>query len=107
MYSPIDAVMTDENGAYSFSGLEPGIYSILQSHPLGYVSIGSMGGYVGVVETSVGSGTFIPATDNNRDGDGTHPRVSGFDIQSDAESIQMIHIGVGQYSQENNFGEGL
>lgn len=102
-YIPVAPFVTGDDGAYAFSGLYPGVYSIMEVQPLGYVSTGSMGGYVGLVDD--GNGNFVPDVNDSRDGRGSAPRSGSSSIQSDSNSIQRIIVESGSDSVENNFGE--
>lgn len=58
-------VQTDTNGAYSFSGLRPGTYTITQEIPQGYTAsseiVGSLGGQTNISpgQTSVSTDSFV------------------------------------------------
>lgn len=87
--NPITAV-TDANGYYEFSGLAPGVYTVLQDHPDGYVDSIDTAGTLGGV--AINPGTPVPA-------------FMAVDPQNDA--IIGITIGPGQHAMENNFSEVL
>src|SRR5262249_3102005 len=59
---------TDNNGAYSFTNLQPGTYSIQELQPIGYVdgtdTIGSLGG---VVDNDIFSSIYLLGGQNGTD----------------------------------------
>jgi hypothetical protein len=95
------SAVTDGNGAYSFSGLRPGTYTITELQPAGWMSgkdtIGSQGGVVGVNQFSgvaLGQGTNGV---NNNFAELLPASVSGF-VYADANANNVLdpgELGVG------------
>jgi sarcosine oxidase gamma subunit len=65
-------VVTDDNGHYLFDNLLPGMYTITEAQPEGYVQgknkAGSLGGYVSTCVTDTISCVFLPGCDNDGTG---------------------------------------
>jgi len=81
--------VTDKNGYYEFTGLRPGVYTVLQNHPTKYVdgldTAGSTGGFaVNPGDASAAGLLSVPA--NN-------------------DAIARISVTAGVESVENNFAE--
>lgn len=85
--SPITAV-TNAQGFYQFSGLAPGLYTVLQEHPAGYLDGVDTPGTTGGVAANAG---------------GDLSAFAGMDHRFDA--IAHIVVQPGVMSQENNFSE--
>lgn len=88
--NPITAV-TDANGYYQFQNLRPGVYTVLQSHPDGYLDGIDTAGTTGGV--AINRGTGIAPT--------------MLSVAANWDAIAQITIESGQHSQENNFSEVL
>ncbi len=87
-------VTTDANGNYSFLGLRPGNYAVVEIHPEGYVD--------GIDSAGTNGGIAI-----NPDAEDVPPLQQfsnlGVDLKNDA--IVRIPLGAGQHAQQNNFSE--
>jgi protocatechuate 3,4-dioxygenase beta subunit len=86
--NPITAV-TDANGFYRFTGLEPGTYSIFQRQP---------GGFDDGVDTP-GTAGGLAANPSNE----LNPLLLAIDHGNDA--IVLVTVAAGAVSRENNFSE--
>ncbi len=91
--NPITAV-TDANGYYEFTGLYPGVYTIYQEHPDGYVDgIDTPGSHGGLV---------------NNPGDPLDPMQLGlFAGEITSDMIARVQVGAGQQAVGYNFSEVL
>ena len=83
--------VTDANGFYQFTNLPPGVYTVLEVHPEGYVD--------GIDTAGTTGGTPFNA------GDPISPQLLSVDHRFDA--IARIPVGIGQQSANNNFSEVL
>lgn len=98
-FLPLNSMLTNQNGFYSFSGLNPGTYMLLEIQPNGFTSTGSNAGYRNV--DSLGN----PIFDIVRDGDGTSEITGGILDNNDPDMIISIIMGDSENLIEYNFGE--
>ncbi len=91
--NPITAV-TDANGYYEFTGLYPGVYTVYQEHPDGYVDgIDTPGSHGGLV---------------NNPGDPLDPMQLGlFAGEITTDMIARVRVGAGDQATGYNFSEVL
>jgi len=91
--------LTDVDGFYSFSGLNPGTYNVEIAQPIEYRSTGSVGGHLSF------DANGDPVYDTvDREGDTVRPNdTSGNTTQTDVNTIENIVLGEGDNSIENNF----
>ena len=82
----VATTVTDQNGEYKFSGLQPGVYSVHEVQPAGYFefgdSVGSAGGSLQGLDTIV----------NATLGSGTNATDYDFCVQAPASLSGMIHV---------------
>ena len=80
---------TDANGFYRFTGLRPGVYTVLETQPEGLID--------GIDTAGSTGGTAI------NPGDSISPQLLSVDPHNDA--IARIPLQIGQQSLNNNFSE--
>ncbi|MFW5693075.1 MAG: SdrD B-like domain-containing protein, partial [Thermoguttaceae bacterium] len=91
--NPITAV-TDANGYYEFTGLYPGVYTIYQDHPDGYVD---------GIDTPGSNGGLV-----NNPGDPLDPMQLGlFAGEITSDMIARVQVGAGEQAVDYNFSEVL
>ena len=83
--------VTDANGYYKFENLKPGVYTVLQDHPDGYLD--------GLDTPGTTGGIAI-----NRGSEITPNLLS---VPANWDAIARIVVESGQHSEENNFSEVL
>jgi hypothetical protein len=95
-------VTTDANGYFEFKGLRPGVYSVYQVQPDGYIdgldTAGSTGGITVNAEDLATDPQAAALLSLLAMDSATDPR---------GDAILLISLGAGQHSQENNFSEIL
>jgi len=120
---PIETV-TDANGFYQFTNLPPGLYSVIEVQPDGYVDgvdwAGTTGGFalnagMGLTPLgsagSAGTGGLAGGASISVPGVGIDPTTGPVlpDLNlfgaSAADAIALIPLGAGEISVENNFSE--
>lgn len=85
---PLEA-FTDANGFYCFNNLPPGVYSVIEAHPSGYVDSLDTAGTKGGRPFNVNS----------------DPLTAGIFAIETKDAIARIPLAAGDHSQENNFSE--
>ncbi|MEX0712160.1 MAG: SdrD B-like domain-containing protein, partial [Pirellulales bacterium] len=95
--NPMEAE-TNAAGFYIFTGLPPGLYTVLEVQPAGYIdgldTAGSLGGIAinpGLIALSDPSGFMLLS-----------PALLAM---ANSDAIALIPLGAGRHSIENNFGE--
>ncbi len=89
--NPITAV-TDANGYYEFTGLYPGVYTIYQDHPDGYID---------GIDTPGSGGGLV-----NNPGSPIDPMQLGlFSGEVTTDMIARVVVGAGEVAVSNNFSE--
>ncbi len=89
--NPITAV-TDANGYYEFTMLEPGLYTVLEEHPSEYVD--------GVDTPGTTGGIAINPSDN------LDPMMLGMlAVDPKDDAIVRIPLAMGEHASSNNFSE--
>ncbi|HEY4309947.1 MAG TPA: SdrD B-like domain-containing protein [Pirellulales bacterium] len=82
----VGTTTTDENGEYTFTGLQPGIYTVHEVQPAGYFEFGDTVGSVG--GTLQGLDTIAAVTH----GSGVNATDYDFCVQAPASISGMIHV---------------
>lgn len=86
---------TDDAGFYQFSGLRPGDYMLLQTHPAEYIDFletsGTTGGLADNLDASYNSAQLL--------------RLEAIPIEYGGDAIVGVTVAAGERSEENNFSE--